>query len=245
MKTSILILLFSCLFSYGFSQTFYFEHPGSRCAVIKKEKLNQANLVSDLIPGFPDSRKDVEFISVEIISTGDQRTAIGKGTGDELTPEQKDILNAAETGTELSIKVSYRLKPGARGYNSGDGKIFEAEYGITPGPYTEAQFPGGEQEMTAYLDKSIIKKIVESSTPPQSAPPLSVAFTINEEGQVTDARISRTSASPETDKLVLDALANMPRWEPAKNSKGLNIKQKFILGLGYGSNKIITNGKGC
>ena len=59
-------------------------------------------------------------------------------------------------------------------------------------------------------------------------------FTVNEEGDVVDAKISKTSGDLLTDKLIVEGISKMPKWKPAKNSKGEKVKQDFIFNVGNG-----------
>ena len=61
-----------------------------------------------------------------------------------------------------------------------------------------------------------------------------ISFTVDTDGNITDAEISQTSGDPETDKVLLDALNKMPKWKPAENSKGIKVKQEFEFSVGNG-----------
>ena len=59
-------------------------------------------------------------------------------------------------------------------------------------------------------------------------------FTVNEEGEIVNAKISQTSGDSKTDKLFVEAINKMPKWKPAQNSKGVKVKQEFIFNLSGG-----------
>jgi len=55
-----------------------------------------------------------------------------------------------------------------------------------------------------------------------------VSFTIHENGQVTDAIITRSSEDPHSDRAALLFVKSMPRWIPGEQ-KGKKVKVKFTL----------------
>ena len=55
-----------------------------------------------------------------------------------------------------------------------------------------------------------------------------VSFTIHENGQVTDAVITRSSEDPHSDRAALLFVKSMPRWIPGEQ-KGKKVKVKFTL----------------
>ena len=59
-----------------------------------------------------------------------------------------------------------------------------------------------------------------------------VIFAINEAGEIVNAKISRSSGDSKTDKLLLETIYKMPKWKPAKNSKGIKVKQIFEFSVG-------------
>jgi TonB family protein len=153
-----------------------------------------------------------------------------KNTSDALTTEQKLILNSADMDADIVVKISLEEKD-VTNVNSDDKKIKEVNYWITPSPDVEAQFPGGNPQMNYYLNENVISKITKPGSS-EKIPPVSVEFMVNEEGQIINTKIYRTSADAQVDKLVVDAFANMPKWTPAKNAKGTIIKQKFVVSIG-------------
>ena len=83
-------------------------------------------------------------------------------------------------------------------------------------------------ELTNYLKKNIINKISETN-PSKQFPRVTAIFTVNEEGKIIDAKISRSSNDPEVDKLLLETITKMPNWKPAENSEGIKVKQEFTF----------------
>ena len=177
--------------------------------------------------------KFIDFVSVEISATCDGKAFIAKSTGDVLTAEQKNILNTADLGTDIHIKIKFNYKNPANDNLTTAGKIKEGEYTVTVVPDTEAEFPGGSKEITAYLSDNVINEISGTGTSDKIQQAI-VNFTVNEEGQIVDAKIFRSSTDPEIDKLILNATNKMPKWKPAENSKGIKVKQVVSIPFGGG-----------
>jgi TonB family protein len=175
--------------------------------------------------------KILYFVSLEISSISKGKTMTSKSMSNMLTVEQKSILNAAEPGTDIRIKIKFKYK------NQGNISFYdleqvkEGEYSVTVVPEKEAEYPGGFKEITNFLIKNVFNKIPDKSKAEKIRLAI-VKFTINEEGQVVNAQISRTSKDPQLDKLLLDAINKMPKWKPALNSKGAKIKQEYNIPLG-------------
>lgn len=98
----------------------------------------------------------------------------------------------------------------------------------------KASFPGGDEHMMFYIHETVINKIYEtSSTPRSSIPPATVVFSVNEQGIITDAKISASSKDPKIDQLFLEAIRRMPAWKPSENAEGMKVKQEFELSIPF------------
>lgn len=177
--------------------------------------------------------KLIDYVSVQIIATCNGRVVTALATSDVLTKEQKDMINAADAGSDLNVKVRFRYKYQAAEKKANTGSIKEGGYLVTVVPEKEAEFPGGFKQMTGYLNQHIINEIPGPGALIKIQE-ITVKFTIDEHGHVVNTKILRASADPKVDKLVLDAISKMPAWEPAKNSSGKNVKQEFSIPLGGG-----------
>jgi TonB family protein len=114
------------------------------------------------------------------------------------------------------------LKPGKESPNSGTC------YKVREIPSTEAEFPGGLQQLTRYYAACLGSHIHETG-PSKNIDRALVKFTVNEKGQVENAKISRSTTDPKIDLLLLNATTNMPKWTPAKNRQGRKVKQEFSV----------------
>jgi TonB family protein len=202
---------------------------------VYKEAMDRAKLVSDFIDGYPTNWID-EYVSVEIIATNSGKEISGVSANDQLTTEQKNILKAADLSSDIMINVKYKYKSGLTN-NSVNQELNIAKtvmnIKLTVIPETEAEYASGQKQMSAYLKESVINKIPESIAKQIKA--AQVIFTVNEKGEIEDAKISKTSGDEKTDQLLLESINKMPKWKPAENEKGIKVKQYFQFNVGqYG-----------
>lgn len=177
--------------------------------------------------------KIMEFVSVKISATCNGILRTSESTGDRLTMEEKNILNSIDLGSNINIIITFKYKNQAKANLKSGDKMLDGGYTVTTIPETEAEYPGGFKKISEYLNENIFSKLTEESVTKYLRWAI-VNFAVNEEGQLVDVKISRTSENPKIDNMLLEAFNKMPRWIPAKNSKGVKIKQEFSLPLGTG-----------
>jgi TonB family protein len=272
MKNSLSTLLLLLLFIPGFSQNSRYEYNGRFSPAIKKEKLTEARLISEIMPGFcgyfalpfkesarmndllkvvalvegnyayppgnyvhtqKNFESIIDYVAIEISVNSQGKVVSSQSTSNVLTAEQKNILNVADLGSDIHIKIKFNYKKWTSNNFEMDSKIKEGEYLVTVVPATEAEYPGGFKQLTEYLNKNVFNKLSGKSTFEKIQQAI-VKFTVNEDGQVLDAKFSKTSTDPQIDKLVLEAINKMPKWKPAKNSSGIKVKQEFSIPLDGG-----------
>ena len=202
---------------------------------ITKEKLNEAHTLTDLhdeannLNHYYNSSWIREYISVEILTSykGGIRKVVSKN--DTLSQEQKDIMNIADVSTDISVKVQY-IPENTLTHND----IKELDFTFTVLPESEAKYPGGQQQLKQYLKENAIDKIPGGSF--KNYDLTSIKFTINEEGQIIDAHVFESVFQPYKDEkidgLLLEAIRNMPCWEPAEYANGVKVKQELVLTVG-------------
>lgn len=175
--------------------------------------------------------KLVNYVSVEISGSGNGKVMSAQSTGNQLTPEQKHILRTAEPGTDIKIKVNFSYKNQAGKSVGTENNISEGILVVAVVPETEAEYPGGFAQLSDYFNQNIFSKISDESAIDKILM-ASVKFTINEDGRITNTSISNTSTDPKIDRLILEQTAKMPKWNPARNSQGVKIKQEFFIPFG-------------
>lgn len=77
------------------------------------------------------------------------------------------------------------------------------------------QFPGGEQEMYAYVNKHLKYPVTEQEIGTQGR--VTVQFVVSKDGSITDVKVLR-GISPNCDKEAVKVIKNMPRWIPGRQN---------------------------
>ena len=228
MKTLITtrnVLIAAILFTVtlaGFTQNIDFVVQGRYQHPVLEEKIRQARNLSDIIPYYPSGWIS-QYESVVLSTVTDDKTLAAVGSDDKLTPEQLALLQSAGLGTEIAIEIQYR-------YFNDITRQFEdrqLSYSSTIVPETEAEFPGGDERLTQYVKGNAIDRLSEVNM--ASLQQTVVRFTVDEQGGVANAEVSQSSGDPEVDKMFLEAIDDMPEWQPARDAEGINVPQDFQL----------------
>lgn len=197
-------------------------------ASITKEALKAADRITDLSRHYKSTWVK-EFISVEILTAQKGEVLKSVSENDILSQEQKDRMNMADAGTNITVKIKY-IPENTLQHN--DPKEFD--FTFTVDPEREAKYPGGLQELKKYLQEKAIDKIPGTSF--KNYDLVAVKFTISEKGETINAHIFgseyQTAKDEKIDKLLLEAIRNMPYWKPAEYANGVKVKQEFVLTVG-------------
>lgn len=227
MKYGLILLLLALVFVPTHAQNLDYSIHGKYEHPVRKEILMKAKTLADIIPYYPASWIS-SYTSTEILTIYEGRSVLGKGNNDTLNTEQINILNNADLGSAIEINVNYTFKNAV----TGNPEIGLMHYTATVIPETEAEYPGGNTALTKYVKENAIDRISESVSNQFKA--LTIRFIVDEKGDVTRAQLSGTSGDPETDKILLETLYNMPGWKPAANANGTKVKQEFEFSVGKG-----------
>ncbi len=230
MINNLLSLLLSFLVVPTQPQSLDYDVHGSYARSVKKITLVEAQSLSDIIPQYPSQWiKDYAF--VEVIVKADGKTAKAAGKNSTLTTEQKNILLAAGLGSEVTITIGYNEK------NAVTDRIQTAtmQFEATVTPEKEAEYNGGYQQLTQYLQEHGISKITPKNS--KDFKPVIVKFTVDERGEIANAHVAKSSQDPTIDKTLLQAITKMPKWKPAETAKGVKVKQEFQFS--------VRNERGC
>ena len=153
-------------------------------------------------------------------------TILSSPDGTLVTYDRKGRLEDSIFYSEGKIDFSYRYYPNGQlalhyhlPYNKTEG-VTEAfdENGKKIKDFItqkEAEFKGGEEAWQAYLKKNTDKDLAVKRDKNGTTPAVEVAFTIDEEGQVTNLKISRSSGFKNVDKDALRVISDSPKWNPA------------------------------
>ncbi len=191
---------------------------------LTKEKLQDAQTLVDLNPYFKPTWVNT-YLSVEVMTTQQGKARKATGKSDVLNAKQKDLLLNADIGTEIAVYIQY-LPENTLSHN--EPKVIE--FAFTPGPEEEASFAGGPEGLQEYLKEKAINNISDDIFTGYTL--AVVKFTVNEEGEILAPRLVESSKDEATDQLLVDAIRQMPCWQPAAYSNGLKVKQEYILLVG-------------
>ena len=199
---------------------------------ITKEQLIEAHTLMDLNTYYKSSWIR-EYISVEILTSYQGRIKKAGSKNGTLSQEQKDFMNRADVGTDISVKVQY-IPENTLTHND----IKEIKFTFTVDPESEAKYSGGQQHLKQYLKEKAIDEIPDGSF--KELELAAVKFTISEQGEIIDAHVFESSKDEKIDELLLEAIRNMPCWRPAEYSSGIKVKQEFVLTVGNMKNCMIN-----
>lgn len=193
---------------------------------IKDLDLNNAKLISDVVAGYPANWvTDYTSVEIAVVSAGKKTKALS--TNEVLSVEQKNMLSKVDIASEVVVSVKYK-------YKNPVSEAIENNYihvELTVVPESEAEYIGGRKELMNYL-KACQNKVTGMSLKQFMQ---QVKFTINENGEVTNARlVSEKSGDTKMDKELLKAITEMPKWKPATDAKGKRVKQDFEFRIGKG-----------
>jgi TonB family protein len=167
------------------------------------------------------------IMSVEVSAAGNGHSQAAWSTSGRLTPEQKKLIYETALGEEVNIRVRFQYN----NYGAG-GAIIEGKLPLTVVPDTEASYPGGslnmlKDDVVSYVNaKNSGKKSIEQNFQ------ATVKFTVDENGMITNPHITTSSTIPKIDRLLLEALRQLPKWKAAENKNGLKVKQSFKIAFG-------------
>ncbi len=188
---------------------------------ITQEKLKGAQLISDVIENYPSNWISA-YNSVEISTTINGKTVKAIGKNATLTKRQKQLFN---TATNILISVQYQKKNDNDQVQNRQMNVF-----MVVTPEKEAEYVGGYYQMIAYLKDNSLDKIAAKKF--THLPQPAISFTVSEDGTTENVKLIDTSRDDEIDQLLIELIEKMPKWSPAKNVEGLNVKQEFVFNVG-------------
>jgi len=197
---------------------------------ISEKTLKDAKTIEDINPYYkPSWVKEFESVELTAIIDGSKKKALSKN--DLLTKEQKDLMEQADFGSDISIVVTY-LPDNTLKHN----EVKKYDFTFIINPIAEAQYPGGSTQLAQYFTENAMNKIPDESFHQNNV--IAIQFTIDEEGEVEEAYIPTAVENllPKHDKdatdILLQTICAMPAWKPAEYSDGTKVKQDFVLTAG-------------
>ncbi len=207
--------------AYDFKADIYIDYP---YLSIPRSTLENANTLRDLNKHHKSSWI-ASFKSVELTSYQNGQKVVTPSKDSILTQEQKQLLKNADYGSDINVKVIYMPKN-----KLSQNEEHEMNFTFTIDPDEAASYAGGYQELKLYLEKNISEKVdYKKLNQHQLA---TVKFTVTEEGQIINPHVLHSTNDEPTDKILLDAICNMPNWIPAQYANGKKTKQDHVLTVG-------------
>ncbi|MFN8359068.1 MAG: energy transducer TonB [Candidatus Kapaibacterium sp.] len=234
MLNNLLSLLLSFMVTSPQPQNLNFDVHAAYSTSVKTHTLANAQSVADIIPQYPSEWiKNYAFVEVIVKKNGAITKAAGKNS--VLSTEQKTILRSADIGSEIAISIGYTEKNAVTENTQSATLHYEA----TVIPEKEAEYQGGYQQLSAYIQEHAINKISDKNS--KDFKPVVVKFTVNERGEIANAHVAQSSNDAKIDKTLLQVITKMPKWRPAETAKGVKVKQEFQFNVGPGAG----GGSGC
>lgn len=237
MKFSILTLIFLHLTIFSFAQEntvneLHFEVKVNYPPLsITKAQLAEAQTIPDLNRFYKSSFVRT-FESVEITTT--QQGKIQKATSkdDTLTQEQKDLMASADPNTEIAVNVRYLPEN-----NLSHNDVHEFPFRFLVNPEKDATYIGGTAALQQYLKENAIDKIPAGTF--EGYDMTAVKFTVDAQGEITNAHIFESQKGEAIDALLLTAICEMPKWQPAVYADGMQASQELVLLVGNMENCMV------
>ena len=166
-----------------------------------------------------------EFLSVEVLIIKSGNPHILKAKDDNITDDLRQAIVNADSGS--AIKVSYEY---ISENTIDNNNVHRDGFSFTMLPDNDASFPGGVLNMNEYLDEAGVNTIQKKDIDIYNL--AAVKFTVTESGHIENAHIANKSNNKEVDKLLLNAICNMPSWTPASYNDGVTVAQEYVLSAG-------------
>lgn len=114
---------------------------------------------------------------------------------------------------------------GGKGTSTGDAvRKVDTEIYSESGVAVMAQFPGGEQALIAFMNKTV--KYPQIAVEQDLQGTVFLRFVVEKDGSVGEVRVMK-SLSKECDQAAITALKKAPRFSPAKNERGEPVRVWF------------------
>lgn len=213
---------------YGPYYPDFFLNVGIRFTDYKKEDLDKARSIHDLLPELK-TQPIVSFKSVKVVILDDKtQTDIREiGNSEDLTDAQINLLRRSNYSTNVLIRADYNKK------NMETGKLVDrySRLFLTIVPEKQATYVDGKKALIEYLKTQSRTKT--ALVPENQLRPGKLFFTVTKKGTISNIKLGDTSGNIAIDNLMIDLISNAPGvWEPAENSKGEKVDQTFVFSFG-------------
>jgi hypothetical protein len=219
-------ILFALLFTVGGQaqefDLFHNVYPTAKGFTLTLEELDTVVTLIDLNKHYEEDWVET-YQQVTLTATVDGRKQAYSSKDDTLTTAQLAAIRSADNGTPITIALTYfpvgyteEKTPRANGFS----------FVISP---QTARYKDGKDALLAHLHSTIDEIPREVFSIYQA---YAVDFTVDHNGAIIDAAIQQSTDDSTADALLLDAICNMPRWQPATYPDGETTKQNFVFVVG-------------
>ena len=191
---------------------------------VDRTELQTARTLSDLNRHYhPEWVRESRSVTLRTCEEGVWYATPGRAA--TLTPDQRTRLAAADAGSEVEFRISYLPENNLR-----DNPLREEKFSFVVEPTREARFPGPAAELKTYLKQRAADRVPPGTF--QGYDLAAVKFTVTTAGEVVNAHIFESSRNPAVDAVLLAAVRDMPRWEPARYADGTPAPREMALVMG-------------
>lgn len=192
---------------------------------ITKKVMLDANSIADFIPNYP-SNWIKNYKSVILKVEEEQKQWSSVGSSDQLTIDQKEMLEKAPIGSVLEIEVKYLTE------NAATHVLEERSmnYQLVIKPHTEAAFGSVESDVFTYIKKNSFSFLMDEKYDVNQA--LQAEFYVAKDGKAHFLEFIKETENPRINAHIVSLINEMPKWQSAKDVSGKSVKQIFKLSIG-------------
>lgn len=212
MKAIATIFFLLVCITNTFTQDLFYSFLDKEEFEVTEKRIREVTTLDDMHHRYTSEWID-EYISTEIIYTFKGEVKKAKGANEELTKEQKSLLENAEVGSTIEVVVDYLPKNNLK---NNSPKKMDLEVKIIP--ETIPSFKGGEESFSKYIESNFISKLDTSEL--NKLQFSVVQLVITNEGKSDDVYLEEGTGNMELDAKLSEVLCSMPEWNPATKTNG-------------------------
>ena len=202
-----------------FSQDMQFFYVESEGFTVSQVDLRKASTLAEIHSRY-EAGWVKSYISTEIQYTKNYLTVSAKGSGNTLTPHQKEVLKLAQVDGKIKVIVDY-IPENTLSSNSPQ----QMEYYFTVIPHKAAEFVNGEQAFNEYFEKNVIANLDSKQ---KKLLVLSILdFTVSTDGKIENVILVEGTGNIELDAFLQQALCDSPAWKPAETLDGTPVENSL------------------
>ncbi|MFK8055657.1 MAG: energy transducer TonB [Saprospiraceae bacterium] len=191
---------------------------------ITKDSLAFAKTLLDINPRY-DADWVKTYKSVEITTTADGQVKKVVAETSTLSSAQKAQLASADLGAEIHVLVRYIPEN-----DLSQNDLQEMYFSFTVEADRDAQYPGGQAQILDYFNKTAVNQIPDGAFGEWGMS--AVTFAVDAKGYIGEVEAVEPLQDSAIAALLVEAVCNMPRWEPARYDNGTAVEQRFALTVG-------------